>query len=269
MSHSAFADASHVAEPSSLTPLDEARADPEMREIAAMFLDLAPKRVERVADALDASDSVACERAAHSLCGSANSFGAPLLAAVAGEIEREARSGDLDLVRVLLERCRAALADLQEEFSDLDGSPAASAVPEPEQADSVDDSPADDASAGCAYRVVIADDDADVRAMMKHLLAGGPFDVVASAQDAKGAVEAAVREQPDVVVLDWVMPAGGGSRAALEIGDNVPGACIVGVSSYEGDEPRMDMMRVGARAFVPKEALADQLVSSIALALSL
>ena len=58
-----------------------------------------------------------------------------------------------------------------------------------------------------SYRVVVADDDADLRAMLKVVLEGSnAFQVVAEAENGVEAIEAVERHHPDLVLLDLVMP---------------------------------------------------------------
>src|SRR5262249_3958412 len=86
-------------------------------------------------------------------------------------------------------------------------------------------------------RVLIADDHASTRAdVRKALDADARFEVCAEMADAPGAVQAAVRERPDVCLLDISMP-GGGLSAAWEIAARLPRAKIVilTVSSEDAD----------------------------------
>ena len=63
--------------------------------------------------------------------------------------------------------------------------------------------------------VLIADDDAVARSVLVALVEGDPtLELAALANDAAEAIEAAERPQPDVAILDWSMPAGGGPEAA-------------------------------------------------------
>jgi DNA-binding NarL/FixJ family response regulator len=61
-------------------------------------------------------------------------------------------------------------------------------------------------------RVLIADDHAPIRSAVAGVLADAGLDVCAEASDGPGALDAALRERPDVCLLDVHMP-GGGIRA--------------------------------------------------------
>src|SRR6185503_3419645 len=60
---------------------------------------------------------------------------------------------------------------------------------------------------GVALRLIIADDDALARALIEAIVERDrELELVGSAEDAERAIELAKEHQPDVAVLDWVMP---------------------------------------------------------------
>ena len=76
-------------------------------------------------------------------------------------------------------------------------------------------------------RVLLADDHAPTREDIAAALGqDGGFDVIATAEDAPGAVDAALREQPDLALLDVNMP-GSGLAAAWEITARLPSTRVV------------------------------------------
>ena len=76
-------------------------------------------------------------------------------------------------------------------------------------------------------RVLIADDHAPTRGDLREVLEeDGRFEVCAEAADAPGAVDAAVRERPDLCILDIRMP-GRGVAAAWEITARLPETKVV------------------------------------------
>lgn len=77
-------------------------------------------------------------------------------------------------------------------------------------------------------RVVIADDAAASRLLMRHTLqTSGAFDVVGEAADGLEAVDLAAQQQPDLVLLDLIMPRLDGPEAASRIRAVSPSARIV------------------------------------------
>src|SRR5919109_860034 len=77
-----------------------------------------------------------------------------------------------------------------------------------------------------APRIVVADGYAAMRLGICHVLQEHGFDVCAQAADAPSAVEAALRERPDICVLDVRMP-GDGVGAAEEIIAKLPETPVV------------------------------------------
>lgn len=122
-------------------------------------------------------------------------------------------------------------------------------------------------------RVLIADDHAPTRDDIRLSLAeDGRFAVVAEAADAAGAVDGAVREQPDLCLLDINMP-GGGVAAAWEISARLPSTKIVMLTVSRQDRDLFAALRAGACGYLLKEmdpvgltnALADVAAGDAAL----
>jgi DNA-binding NarL/FixJ family response regulator len=96
-----------------------------------------------------------------------------------------------------------------------------------------------------APTVLIADDHPLIRVGVRGALQRGGWIVCAEATDAVGAVEAAVREQPDACLLDIRMP-GSGIEAAAEIARRVPRTAIVMLTVSRDDGDLLDALRAGA-----------------------
>lgn len=108
-------------------------------------------------------------------------------------------------------------------------------------------------SEGAAARVLIADDHAPTRADVREALEeDGRFRVCAQAADAAEAVEAAVRERPDVCLLDVRMP-GSGVAAAWEITARLPETAIVMLTVSRDDEDLFAALRAGAAGYLLKD----------------
>ena len=99
--------------------------------------------------------------------------------------------------------------------------------------------------------VLIADDHAPTRAMVRRAVEDGGFLVCADVPDADGAIHAARETRPDVALLDIRMP-GGGIRAAEVIGTEQPRTSIVMLTVSAEDD---DLFRstIGRRVGVPAE----------------
>ena len=100
--------------------------------------------------------------------------------------------------------------------------------------------------------VLLADDHAAVRAGIRLALAGEGFNVVAEAADGPGAVEAALRERPDIALLDVNMP-GSGIRAAEEIVQALPSTTVVMLTVSRDDDDLFAALRAGASGYLLKD----------------
>ena len=89
---------------------------------------------------------------------------------------------------------------------------------------------------GSLPRVLIADDDPDVRAVLSAQLAPD-FDVVATATDTDEAIALAAQHQADIAIVDVQMPGGGGVRATAGIRGASPATTIVALSLIHISEP--------------------------------
>jgi EAL domain-containing protein (putative c-di-GMP-specific phosphodiesterase class I)/CheY-like chemotaxis protein len=115
-----------------------------------------------------------------------------------------------------------------------------------------------------AIRVLIADDDANIRDALRELLESEDgIEVVAVAADAVAAVEAAAQERPDVAILDVKMPGGGGPHAARGILTESPETRIVALSAYGDRASILEMLRAGAVAYLVKGSVPDEVTQTI------
>jgi CheY-like chemotaxis protein len=82
-------------------------------------------------------------------------------------------------------------------------------------------------------RVALVDDEADIRDLWRAWLStAGGFEIVGEAGDGDGAVALVLRERPDVVVLDLVMPGRSGLAALERIEACAPATKILACSGY-------------------------------------
>ena len=97
---------------------------------------------------------------------------------------------------------------------------------------------------------------------MRRVLETHGFDVCAEAEDASGAIAAALRERPDVCLLDIRMP-GNGISAAAEIAGVVPETAIVMLTVSRDDEDLFSALRVGAAGYLLKDIPAERLAAAL------
>ena len=101
--------------------------------------------------------------------------------------------------------------------------------------------------------VLIADDHTPTRRDVRAALEAHPdFLVCCETSDASGAVDLAIRETPDVCLLDINMP-GGGIAAAWEITSRLPDTRVVMLTVSREDDDLFDALRAGASGYLLKD----------------
>ena len=101
-------------------------------------------------------------------------------------------------------------------------------------------------------RILVADDHPATRAGVRAALDGAGFKVCAEAADGPSAVEAALRERPEICLLDIHMP-GSGITAAAEITSALPETAIVMLTISRDDEDLFDALKAGAIGYLLKD----------------
>ena len=108
-------------------------------------------------------------------------------------------------------------------------------------------------------RVIIADDDAFARRVIKGALQAAGMTVVAEAKNGHEAVELGLHYRPDIVVMDVVMPGLDGILATRRILKANPDQLVVALTGGDEDELGLLALRAGAVGFLSKDADIDAL----------
>jgi NarL family two-component system response regulator LiaR len=112
--------------------------------------------------------------------------------------------------------------------------------------------------------ILIADDHPIVREGLRALIATEPgMIVVGEAKDGDEAVFKARSLQPDVILLDLVMPRKDGLAAISEIIHDLPGARILVLTSFAEDELVFPAIKAGAMGYLLKDASPQELLEAI------
>jgi NarL family two-component system response regulator LiaR len=113
-------------------------------------------------------------------------------------------------------------------------------------------------------RVLIADDHAIVRKGICALLATEPeLEVVGEARDGQEVVAKAQRLQPDVILMDLVMPGMDGLEATRRILTCQPEMRILVLTSFAGDDKVFPAIKAGALGYLLKDSGPEELVQAI------
>ncbi len=114
---------------------------------------------------------------------------------------------------------------------------------------------------GTPAEVLVVDNDARVRAALCALIASSPgLSVAGQASSASGAWEADAALQPDVVVLDLLLPS---PEDGLDVLRRLAGSGRAVVALTIRDGLRAEAIAAGAAAFVEKYAGADALLETL------
>ncbi len=119
-------------------------------------------------------------------------------------------------------------------------------------------------------RVLIVDDHAVVRQGLRTFLelqdddpSLAPIRVVGEAANGVEAVDMALRLQPDVVLLDLLMPEMDGIEAAARIVESCPRSRIVVLTSFGEEDKIFPAIRAGAQGYLLKDIAPDDLVQAV------
>lgn len=113
-------------------------------------------------------------------------------------------------------------------------------------------------------RVLIADDHAVVREGLRSFFElQEEMDVVGEAADGAEAVELAARLQPDVVLMDLVMPNLDGVEAMRQLRRRVPAARAIVLTSFLDDEQVLPAIRAGAAGYLLKNVEPQELARAV------
>jgi NarL family two-component system response regulator LiaR len=113
-------------------------------------------------------------------------------------------------------------------------------------------------------RVLLADDHAILRKGIRALLSTEPdVEVVGEAGDGAEALAQAEALQPDVILMDLVMPGMDGIEATRQIVARQPGARVLVLTSFVADDKVFPAIKAGALGYILKDTGPDELVRAI------
>ncbi len=113
-------------------------------------------------------------------------------------------------------------------------------------------------------RVMIVDDHAIVRKGIRALLTeSGDFEIVAEAVDGQEAVLRAAETQPDVILMDLLMPILDGIEATRLITTRQPKTRILVLTSFAADNKLFPAIKAGALGYLLKDSSPEELVRAI------
>ena len=119
-----------------------------------------------------------------------------------------------------------------------------------------------------AHKILVVDDAAFMRMMIKDILFKNGYDVVGEGADGFQAIELYKETRPDLVTMDITMPEMDGITALKEIRKINPQAKIIMCSAMGQQAMVIDAIQAGAKDFIVKPFAADRVLEAISKALS-
>jgi DNA-binding NarL/FixJ family response regulator len=113
-------------------------------------------------------------------------------------------------------------------------------------------------------RLLIADDHGIVRSGLRLLLEREPdIEVVAEASDGAEARDLAIRERPDLAILDVRMPKLTGLQATREIREQAPDVAVLILSMHDDERYLFEALKAGASGYVLKRQADEDLLDAV------
>jgi DNA-binding NarL/FixJ family response regulator len=113
-------------------------------------------------------------------------------------------------------------------------------------------------------RLVVADDHTLVRQGVVSLLAADPaLEIVGEAHDGASAIEVVRSTLPDVLVIDWSMPAMNGLEVVRRLHAERPGLAVLVLTMHAEEEYVLHAVRAGARGFLLKDSAGEELRAAV------
>ncbi|NLB88607.1 MAG: response regulator [Syntrophomonadaceae bacterium] len=116
-------------------------------------------------------------------------------------------------------------------------------------------------------RILIVDDAAFMRMMIKDILVKNGYEVVGEAENGQVAVDKYTELKPDLVTMDITMPEMDGIAAVKEIKAIDPNACIIMCSAMGQQSMVIDAIQAGARDFIVKPFQPERVLEAVSKAL--
>lgn len=114
-----------------------------------------------------------------------------------------------------------------------------------------------------AKKILIVDDAAFMRMMIKDILTKNGYEIAAEAENGAKAVEKFKELAPDLVIMDITMPEMDGIQAVREI-KKVDGSATIIMCSAMGQQAMViESIQAGARDFIVKPFQADRVVEAV------
>lgn len=117
-------------------------------------------------------------------------------------------------------------------------------------------------------KLVIVDDAPFIREVLRHIFMNTEIEVVGEAQDGEEAVRLVYDLQPQIVLMDIVMPRKSGIEAAVEILKEAPQIKIIACSTLDQNSMVMRALEAGCCNYITKPFKASEVLEAVRNAVS-
>ncbi len=114
-----------------------------------------------------------------------------------------------------------------------------------------------------AKNILICDDAAFMRMMIKDILTKNGYNVAGEAENGKVAVEKYNELKPDLVMMDITMPEMDGIQALKKIKENDSAATVIMCSAMGQQAMVIESIQSGAKDFIVKPFQADRVIEAV------
>ncbi|MCI6630264.1 MAG: response regulator [Lachnospiraceae bacterium] len=114
-----------------------------------------------------------------------------------------------------------------------------------------------------AKNILICDDAAFMRMMIKDILTKNGYNVAGEAENGQKAVEKYAELKPDLVLMDITMPEMDGIQALKKIKASDPSATIIMCSAMGQQAMVIESIQAGAKDFIVKPFQADRVLEAV------
>lgn len=112
-------------------------------------------------------------------------------------------------------------------------------------------------------RILIVDDAAFMRMMIKNIVTKNGYEVIGEAENGQVAVELYKQHKPDLVTMDITMPEMNGIEGVKAIRSIDPGANVIMCSAMGQQAMVMEAIQAGAKDFIVKPFQQDRILQAI------
>ncbi len=114
-----------------------------------------------------------------------------------------------------------------------------------------------------AKNVLICDDAAFMRMMIKDILTKNGYNIAGEAENGLKAVEKYAEVKPDLTLMDITMPEMDGIQALKKIKESDPNATVIMCSAMGQQAMVIESIQAGARDFIVKPFQADRVIEAV------